>query len=119
MILVDTSVWVTFLNKGDDELAKLLESGKVFTHESVIGELACGNIKNRNNILTLLNELPKIPTATFSEVLYIIEKHKLFGAGLGYIDCHLLASALIANITLWTNDKSLRHAARLFEISYR
>lgn len=112
MILVDTSIWVDHLRTGDSKLKQLLEAGRVWTHPFVIGELACGNLKNRKLILSLLRDLPHARTATDDEVLLFIENNALMGRGIGYIDAHLLASvALTDSITLWTRDKRLHAVA--------
>ena len=116
MILVDTSVWVDFLRAGSAQLSKLLDNNQVLTHASVIGELACGSLKNRQEILALLERLPKAVGATDEEVLTLIEKHKLMGRGIGYIDAHLLASTRLSHgAQLWTQDKKL--AALAAELS--
>ena len=108
MILVDTSVWVDHLRKGAPDLAVALEQGNVLMHPFVRGELACGNLKNRGEVLRLLQELPGAPIATDGETLDFIERRALMGRGLGYIDVHLLASvALAGTARLWTRDKRL------------
>ncbi|MDX9971881.1 MAG: type II toxin-antitoxin system VapC family toxin [FCB group bacterium] len=108
MILVDTSVWVDHLRTGEPLLAAALDAGNVLMHPYVLGELACGNLQNRAEVLTLLAELPAAPVATDPEVLEFIERRTLMGRGIGYIDAHLLASvALGATATLWTRDKRL------------
>ena len=108
MILVDTSVWIDHLRAGDKELQALLNTGQVLMHPFILGELACGNLRNRNEVLTLLNNLPRAPVANDHEVLLFIERHSLMGRGIGYIDAHLLASvALCAPARLWTRDKRL------------
>ncbi len=112
MILVDTSVWIDHLRKGVPRLAAALEEGQVVVHPFVLGELACGNLKNRGEVLRLLGELPAAPTATDPEALRFIEERGLMGRGIGYIDVHLLASALLAGDTrLWTRDKRLAAVA--------
>ena len=109
MILVDTSVWIDHLRTGDDKLVQQLNSSNVLMHPFVLGELACGNLSNRKEILTLLKNLPKSSVATDNEVLFFIEQHKLMGRGIGYIDTHLLAAvALNGSARLWTRDKRLR-----------
>jgi len=107
MILVDTSVWVEHFRNGNIGLDTLLQEGQVVCHPYIVGELACGNIKNRSRILSLLDTLPIAHTAEYEEVMHVIEKYRLMGKGLGYIDVHLLASALLTNIPLWTLDKRL------------
>ena len=108
MILVDTSVWIDHLRSGDQMLARLLESTQVLTHPLVIGELACGNLSNRTEVLGLLADLPRVVTATDEEVLFFIEQHQLMGCGVGYIDAHLLSSTFLGSpVKLWTRDKRL------------
>ena len=112
MILVDTSVWVDHLRSGVPELAGLLEDGEASTHPFVVGELACGNLRNRAEVLELLGNLPELPVATHGEVMEVIEGRALMGRGLGYIDVHLLASALLApSARLWTLDRRLARVA--------
>jgi predicted nucleic acid-binding protein len=102
MILVDTSVWVGHFRVGDPLLSEALGSALVSTHPCVIGELACGNLENRTLILADLNALPLAVSATHEEVLQLIEERKLWGRGIGWVDGHLLASALLSNCRLWT-----------------
>lgn len=112
MILVDTSVWVDHLRKSDRGLAALLTASSVLMHPFVIGELACGNLRKRDQILALLKDLPRIAVATDDEVLFFIERQTLMARGLGYVDVHLLASAALhGTAKLWTRDKRLRAAA--------
>lgn len=112
MILVDTSVWVDHLRKGVPELVELLERGEVLTHPFVIGELACGNLKDRGEVLDLLAALPAAVVAADDETLLFIEQRMLMGKGIGYIDAHLLASVTLTNdARLWTRDKRLAEIA--------
>lgn len=111
MILVDTSIWVDYLRAGDPALALLLEDAQVCTHDFVVGELACANLRNRAEILGLLQSLPRLATATEEETLFLIESRKLMGRGLGYIDAHLLAATILRDARLWTKDKSLKAIA--------
>lgn len=112
MILVDTSVWVEHLRRGVPELASQLEAGAVLVHPFVIGELACGTLKARDEVLTLLALLPAVPRAIDDEVMAFIECHGLMGRGIGLVDVHLLASAaLAADASLWTLDKRLHAVA--------
>jgi hypothetical protein len=112
VILVDTSVWVDHLRAGDQALAGLLEAGKVLAHPFVIGELALGNLPRRDQSLRWLRDLPQANVATDREVLYFIDRHRLFGLGIGYVDAHLLASvSLTAGADLWTRDRRLGRAA--------
>ena len=109
--LVDTSVWIDHLRQGNKQLTTLLDKGGVCCHPFVIGELACGTIRHRDEILGLLRALPETPIAEHEEVLNFIEERKLTGQGLGWIDMHLLASALLENCKMWTFDKALRAVA--------
>lgn len=112
MILVDTSVWVDHLRHGDAELVALLERGVVVIHPFVVGEIACGSLKDRPSILELLQDLPSAVVADPAEVLGFIEGQGLHGKGIGYVDVHLLASvALTDGARLWTRDKRLLAAA--------
>ncbi len=115
MILVDTSVWVNHLRTGDAVLAAWLDAGMVLSHPCVIGELALGNLRQREIVLDALSALPRINDATDEEVLQFIGRHALPGCGIGYVDAHLLAAVqLTAGSELWTSDKRLRGvAARL------
>jgi predicted nucleic acid-binding protein len=108
VILVDTSIWVDHLRAGEPALAQALEQGLVFMHPFVLGELACGNLQNRAEILHLLASLPAAPRATDTEALQFIENRRLMGRGVGYIDVHLLASAVLAgDVRFWTRDRRL------------
>ena len=119
MILVDTSVWVDHLRDGTPALAAALEQGRVLTHPFVLGELACGNLKNRGEVLQLLGELPAAPMATDPEALDFIERRALMGRGIGYVDVHLLASvALAGTARLWTRDKRLAAVAADLKLAY-
>jgi hypothetical protein len=118
MILVDTSVWVEHLRVGKIGLEQVLNDGEVVCHPLIIGELACGNLKNRDQILTLLQTLPTAVQAEHEEVLFFIENHRLMGKGLGYIDMHLLASALLTDMPLWTLDKKLSEIAAKLGIGW-
>jgi predicted nucleic acid-binding protein len=117
MILVDTSAWVSHLRESNSRLEQYLNKGEAISHPFVIGELACGSIKNRSEILSLLNALPKADTLTDEEVLLFIEKNNLMGKGLGLIDIHLLASAILSEAALWTLGAKLKQEARTLGIS--
>jgi predicted nucleic acid-binding protein len=119
MVLVDTSVWVFHLRETHAGLVDLLDNGKVACHPFIIGELACGNLKNRTTILSLLEALPMAFLVEHEEVLAFIENHNLMGKGLGYIDVHLLASAVLTGLLLWTRDKKLEKAAEELHCEYR
>ena len=119
MVLVDTSVWIDHLRKNDQHLQLLLIDGEVVCHPLVIGELVCGNLKNRKEIIGLLQALPMAPEIDFEEYLYFVEEHNLFGKGIGYIDIQLLASAKLSQTSLWTLDKRLNTVAIEFGINYK
>jgi len=119
MVLVDTSVWVAHLRAGDAELANLLNDAEVACHPFVIGELACGNLKNRREILSLLQVLPIVTIAEHDEVMLFIENHKLMGRGIGYVDVHLLTSAALTGLTIWTFDKKLDEVAVEFGLDFK
>ena len=112
MILVDTSVWIAHFRKGGSRLGGLLNEALVMVHPFVMGELACGNLKNRARILSDLEALPSAVSATHEEVMRLIEDRKLWRLGIGWIDAHLLASALLSNCQFWTLDgRPVRAAA--------
>jgi predicted nucleic acid-binding protein len=111
MILVDTSVWVDHLRKGNDALRERLLKDEVACHPMVIGELACGNLKHRKELLALLHALPAVERVSDDEILFFIEQHRLSGRGLGLVDIHLLASCAISQTSLWTLDGRLQQAA--------
>ena len=119
MVIVDTSIWVTHLHQGSQHLKDLLSDAQVICHPFILNELACGNIRNRKEILSLLQTLPMAPGVSLEEVLYFIEHNKLMGIGIGFVDAHLLASAQLARLPLWTSDKRLKAAAVKLELSYK
>ena len=116
MILADTSVWIEHLKRGQPQLVELLEQGEICVHPMLIGELACGSIRDRTEVLALLKRLPSTAVATQDEALHFIDEHRLMGRGIGYIDVHFLAAALLTGDTrVWTNDARLAAVAgRLF-----
>ena len=106
-MLVDTSVWVDHLRQGNAALARQLNEREVWCHPFVVGELACGRLEARSEVLSLLSALPQAPLADHDEVLVLVESHRLAGTGIGWIDAHLLAAARLAGIGLWTLDGPL------------
>ena len=112
MVLVDTSVWVEHLRKGHPRLVELLNEGSVLGHPYVIGELSCGNIRNREEVLVLLRAIPQAELAEDEEVFHLIETEELFGRGVGWVDMHLLASARLSGCALWTLDRRLQRIAK-------
>lgn len=119
MILVDTSIWVSHFRSGNAHIRELLQKGEVVSHPFIIGELACGNLKNRKEILSLLQALPMATIAGHEEVLQLIGNQRLMGLGLGYVDVHLLAAAFLTAAPLWTNDRILKEAAIKLQIAYK
>ena len=111
MTLVDTSVWVDHFRHGNERLRALLERDEVLCHPFIIGELACGSIANRVEVLNLLRALPKSLIAEHDEAMHFLHQRRLYSFGLGWIDLHLLASASLGKIKLWTNDSALKRAA--------
>ncbi len=107
MILVDTSVWIDHLRVGNPRLKSLLHDEQVLTHPFVVGELACGSVRNREEILGLLRALPEARVAEHHEVLTFVESRRLSNRGIGWVDAHLLASALLSGVPLWTLDRHL------------
>jgi predicted nucleic acid-binding protein len=118
MILVDTSIWVSHLRHSNSRLQKLLNEGRVVSHPFIIGELACGNISNRTEIISLMQSLPMLDVVEHEELLLFIKRNKMMGTGLGLVDIYLMAAALLAGIPLWTQDKKLRRACSRLNIDY-
>jgi len=117
MLLVDTSVWVDHFRQGIPLLDDLLNAGEVATHPFVIGELACGNLKNRSEILALLSSLPSVKVANHPEAMHLVDAQSLSGTGIGWIDVHLLSAALLNRMPLWTRDRKLHAAAKVLGIA--
>jgi predicted nucleic acid-binding protein len=118
VVLVDTSVWIGHLRDGHEGLSALLDAGEVLCHPFVVGELACGNLINRTEIISLLRALPQTPVAAQDEVLALIQARHLAGKGLGYVDVCLLAAAILTGVPLWTLDKRLNRAALELRSAY-
>ena len=118
MVIVDTSVWIDHFRTDNDILKELLTDAEVVCHPFVIGELACGNLKKRNEILTLLEALPSAPVVNEEEIRFFVEKNELMGKGIGLLDVYLLAASVISAIPLWTMDKRLRSAAKELDVAY-
>ena len=111
-MLVDTSIWVEHLRHGRLGLVSLLNRSEVQCHPFIIGELACGSIGRRSEVLQLLGRLPSVPVVENEEVMTFVERHRLMGRGVGWVDVHLLASAALAGVPLWTADRRLAAIAR-------
>ena len=119
MVIVDTPIWVTHLRQGNRHLEKLLIDAEVTCHPYIVGDLASDNLNNRTDIISLLQSLPMAPTIEFDEFLFFIERNHLMGKGVGFVDIHLLASAQITGMPLWTTDKRLKSAADQLELSFK
>lgn len=111
MILVDTSVWIEHFRRGSPLLKNLLSEGVVVTHPFIIGELACGNLTQRMRILSDLSALPIALSASHHEALRLVDDRKLWGQGIGWVDAHLIASALLSDCRFWTLDRKLDRCA--------
>jgi predicted nucleic acid-binding protein len=112
VILVDTSVWVDHLRLASAILTELLDDDQVLGHPFVLGELALGNVRQRDALLSDLRELPQAVVAEDHEIIRLIDREALFGRGIGYVDAHLLAAArLTAGSKLWTRDRRLQAVA--------
>ncbi|HEC02756.1 MAG TPA: type II toxin-antitoxin system VapC family toxin [Phycisphaerales bacterium] len=118
MVLVDTSVLVSHLRRGNSRLQELLEEGAVVSHPFVVGELACGSIGNRSEIISLMQALPMLNVVEHEELLLFIEKNQVMGKGLGFVDVHLLAGAILAGVPLWTQDRKLRQACSRLGVDF-
>ena len=119
MILADTSVWIQHFRRGEPELASHLVNGLVLMHPFVAGELACGNLKDRASVMSDLQTLPAVILATNDEVFHLIEDRRLWGRGLGWIDLHLLASAVLSKCGFWTLDKRLAKASLELGVNWK
>ncbi len=115
-MLVDTSVWVDHFRRGDPGLSALLSREEVECHPFIIGELACGSLQRRSEVLSLLQRLPRVPVASHDEVLTFVDHHRLMGRGVGWIDAHLLASVALAGSRLWTRDRRLSEVAQTLDL---
>ena len=118
MILVDSSVWIDHFRKTEPRLEALLVHELVSLHPFVLGELACGNLSRRNETIARLEKLPVAAVASEPQVRHLLESRRLWGTGLGWIDMHLLASALIEGLRLWTADRAVAAAARQLGIAF-
>jgi predicted nucleic acid-binding protein len=115
-MLVDTSVWIDHVRRPERELIGLLDDNHVDVHAFVIGELACGHLRPRDEMTRLLTALPWLPTVEHEEAFTLLQRHRLHGRGVGWIDVHLLASTLVAGTALWTRDRRMAAVARDLKI---
>jgi hypothetical protein len=119
MILVDANVWIDHLRRPEPALSRLVEASQVLMHQMVIGELACGSFKDRAERLRFWCALPQIDVRTHDDVIDWIESERLGGAGIGFVDAHLLRSVVVnGDAALWTRDRSLRALATSFEAAF-
>jgi predicted nucleic acid-binding protein len=122
MVLVDTSVWIRFLLNRTPyapELDRLLEKDEAAGHELVYGELLIGDASGRTRLLNSYDLIDQVPPVSHVEVATFVRSHKLHGRGIGWIDAHLLASAVLAGTPLWTADEPLARLADSLGIAYR
>ncbi|MGD9344600.1 MAG: VapC toxin family PIN domain ribonuclease [Candidatus Aminicenantes bacterium] len=118
MVLADTSIWVSHFRDKNPPHRSLLMEGQIICHPFIIGDLACGNLKNRDEILSLLEALPAATKASHEEIMRFIDRNQLMGIDLDYVDVHLLASARLSTALLWTKNKNLKEAADLLHIAF-
>ena len=111
MILVDTSVWIDHLHRGEPKLQDLLLNDEVAMHDGIIEEIALGSIRDRGTVIALLEALSRVPVLRHNEFGLFVDQHRLWGQGLSIIDVQLLGSARLSGSTIWTRDKRLRAAA--------
>jgi predicted nucleic acid-binding protein len=118
-LLADSSVWIDHLHESHEQFSRALRAKHVYVHQAVIGELACGTLTRRAEVLTQLTLLPELPDPTFGELLALIDRRKLWGRGLSWIDVHLLGATLLAEARLWTHDRLLHRAAQELGVAYQ
>ncbi|NEI74548.1 type II toxin-antitoxin system VapC family toxin [Rhizobium lusitanum] len=112
MILADTSIWIDHFRRGDAELRRIIEDDRLLCHPAIIGELALGSLKDRNSVISFLSGQRTVVVATHEEVMTMIDRHGVFGMGIGYTDAQLLTSVILdQHAALWTRDKRLQAAA--------
>jgi hypothetical protein len=119
VILVDTSVWIDHFHRSEPGLTQLLHARAVRMHQAVVGELAMGDLRNREAVLADLRALPQAKVATLDEILHLVNAHRLYGRGIGYVDAQLLASAVVNGDRLWARDKRVQSVAQDLRIDYR
>ena len=115
-MLVDTSVWIDHFRRGGPTLVSLLNRAQVECHPFIIGELACGSLRRRSEMLSLLQSLPHVPAGSHGEVLAFVERHRLMSRGIGWIGAHLLAAVSLAGSLLWTRDRRFFEVARMLAL---
>jgi predicted nucleic acid-binding protein len=121
MVLVDTSVWVRFLaNRAPHaaELDRLLEEDEVAGHHLIPGELLIGDAGGRQQFLRWYEAMYYLPSISHTDVVTFVRAHRLYGSGIGWVDAHLLASAVVTAVPLWTADASLAKMANRFGVAH-
>lgn len=118
MILADTTIWVDHLARGDDDLALLLDGEAVLGHPFVTAEIALGSLSDPAGTIALLDSLPQSQTALHDELMELIGSERLGGAGIGFVDAHLLAACRLSGSALWTRDKRLRAQAQRLGLAW-
>lgn len=119
MILVDTSVWVNHFRRSDAELARMLVEEEVAVHPFVIGEIAAGNLKHRTEVLDSFALLPRVAVVEENEVHHLLDSRRLWGAGLGWVDLHILAAAKLSGCRIHTADRAMNEIAVRLDVAYR
>jgi len=122
MVLVDTSIWIRFLANRTPyaaELDRLLDRDEAAGHDLIHGELLIGDAGGRGDLLRSYDLMHRLPSVPHADVVVFVQARKLHGRGIGWIDTHLLASALVANVPFWTADERLAGLAREFGAGYR
>jgi predicted nucleic acid-binding protein len=119
-VLVDTSVWIDHFRKNNNLLVTLLNNHRVLMHSMIRGELACGHLRHRLQILALLKHLPHVSEATHDEALTFMDNKQLMGRGIGFVDVHLLAATVLTpGARIWTRDSRLSVVAQSLEIAWQ
>jgi predicted nucleic acid-binding protein len=120
VILVDTSIWIDFFSGQSRELVEFLQSPGMLCHPMIVGELACGMLPDRAFALRRLKNLKQSEVIDDETLLMFIEQHNLYGRGIGYVDTHLLASAMLGDSRwLWTRDRRLHAAAEDMGVAFQ
>jgi predicted nucleic acid-binding protein len=118
VILADTTVWVDHLRNAEPTVSDLLRAEELVMHSSVLGEILLGNFRNRQAVAHALGEIPKVARASDEDVIRLIERHQLYGTGVGFVDAHLVATCLLTRGTyLWTRDRKLAAVADRLGVS--